>query len=1853
MKTAKGGVGKKGEAPVKKGTVKKKVTKKPVGNAMTKKAPGSPVAGAAKKKPVGVKRQSARMKNTTNANSEKKTETSDDVAICEATDEVMVIESTGDVTAGKNTDEVVVCETPDLTTVEAKNVSEKTLVKEAARETTLGKVHTDTASSDLKEPSDSPSQVATSSGSKGTLDVLSKIENKNSFGNKKEEKILPVTGEKKISGNLGALMANFFSRHREKEKSSTSDSEEKVPAVTAGKENSSNNQGDEAKKEADQQEKSDGGKTSEKPSGKSDDNSVENQERDKAKTPGESNSSGSGDTTSFEKGKNDAEKDCKSEKNELSPEKANVKRPATRKGITTPKTSGKVEEDKQEENECRKVTSSIGALLAGLGSRPEQMPEIKSSPLPKGKNQNPKVDKFPVDENKSDELKVDEPEKVKAKLPKARGSPRAENKDQEKDNVESKKIQSLGSLLAGLGSRKEEFMSPDRQTSSGKNQNPKVDKFPVDENKSDELKVDEPEKVKAKLPKTRGSPRAENKDQEKDNVESKKIQSLGSILAGLGSRKEEFMSPDRQTSSGKNQNPKVDKFPVDENKSDELKVDEPEKVKAKPPKTRGSPRAENKDQEKDNVESKKIQSLGSILAGLGSRKEEFMSPDRQTSSGKNQNPKVDKFPVDENKSDELKVDEPEKVKAKLPKTRGSPRAENKDQEKDNVESKKIQSLGSILAGLGSRKEEFMSPDRQTSSGNSEIPKVDKFSPGENKSDTSKVDKFPDDENKISDVLKFDEPGKQKAKLPKPRGTPRVEDKDQESISVESKKIQSLGSLLAGLGSRKEEFMSPDRQTSSGKMEIPKVDKFSADKNKSDMSEVDKFAADENKSDMPQGDKFPADENKSDGFKVEPEKEKAKLPKSRGTPRVEDEDQKKEYVESKKIQSLGSLLAGLGSRKEEFKSPDTRTSSGKIDTSEVKQFSGDDNKSSSSKLNEPDEKKKIQSLGSVLAGLGKRKEEFKNNDVQTTSDEKKKMQSLGSVLAGLGNRKEEFKNNDVQTTSGQSNVPRMNQFPANESKWGGSKTDEPEKRKGSGPNSKGVSKVEDKSYVEKKKIQSLGSLLAGLGSRKEEFMSSDGYPSSDSRGGSRMSDSNRKFGDFGFVSDKLQRNKKRSWDSSEDNNYENQNFGKSKRMEEPVVKEENDVVFVRGHVPKPKPTEKELANRNKSLERNMTFEQEAERRKTHCLGNLLSSLANRPQSFPDNPPSRSYSDQQSSRGYSDRTSSRGYPDRTSSRGFPDRTSSRGYSDHPRNYSDRSTSRSYDRPPSGGYSDRSSSRSYQDHPSSSNNSYGQDRQWNRGREETDFRKRRRDDGEDSDDDGQDRRWREKDDNKRVPREKKEKEPFDPKKAAEIVKSEEERIEKEYGPGIFSVGFTENRILAFVCEICSVQLTKATLEVHADGMQHLKKKNLWEKKKRIQKAGSEEKVTYAGGRSGWVKVEESEKSASATPSPAPSASAGDGSFGFDGSYGQGGYGYNSQFFKQPPPFGSGRMDMRSGDGFGGPYGVAPVNNPALAIPGHINTAIPPPPPPSAEAPPKPKTAKGGATVSLLQRLDACAVKSDKDLDLAASVISALLKSLKEFNHKRGDTKVIEVLTEIDIKFRSLKPKSTASTYEKPASDSTASAAAGVKPTSSQSGYSYSEPSSAPNYDNLPKDNSSGTWYSQGRGNSSGKSTAAFEAIGSSYSNKSSGSYTTASKYSSQPPPANVPSVSSTGYSQQTAKYTQGTDATSASYYSSSYSAQTDNSMKQTDSKKYMPEKSKDTVGGYYTQPPVISQPGYQGYPDKTGTANVMEIIRSGNEPPPPPPPESNNAHNYGAQGYSSYPPMGYYNLSAPPPNFNPQQY
>ncbi|KAK7063274.1 hypothetical protein SK128_022698 [Halocaridina rubra] len=586
----------------------------------------------------------------------------------------------------------------------------------------------------------------------------------------------------------------------------------------------------------------------------------------------------------------------------------------------------------------------------------------------------------------------------------------------------------------------------------------------------------------------------------------------------------------------------------------------------------------------------------------------------------------------------------------------------------------------------------------------------------------------------------------------------------------------------------------------------------------------------------------------------------------------------------------------------------------------------------------------------------------------------------------------------------------------------------------------------------------------------------------------------------------------------------------------------------------------------------------------------------------------------------------------------------------------------------------------------------RRWNRGRnadgDTFDYgkgqRKRRWDVNNDDDDDDFSRRdwkrdidhdrrgWNEEDEGKI-----KKKQVFDPVKAAEEMKAESEYVDHEYGKGVITVGFTEQRVLAYICEICHIQLNcRGNLEAHCDGIQHLKKKNLWEKRKRFN-----EKSELKRPLPRWVPVEKEESKSSSFPTnvadnmPPYSTvrnNANDGSYqqrdysNSNASYGQDGYDYSrsgcTQSYGEEGYKSTGGYETAKSSDYWG-QNQSDMNAASLT--------------PNREVS-KPAGKQGGATGTLIQRLDACAVKNEKDNELAFSVVSALLKSLKEFHHKLGDTKCIEVLTETDVMFRIMKPKTTdfKGIDKLPEGNENLASSAVNKYSSGVEAASFS--TTVPLKYNASQRNTS-TWYAQRKsepqaGNQAMKSSSALEAVAANYSTKdvygsaknsvqSSSSHST-SGYTSQGAGSITSSVSS-GYSAQvTGSNVVSHATTTTSYptqaplpggyggyilnnpsgygsqgnYTSNYSAYTTSSS--SDQSSTAENGTKDT--GYHTLGATASMVTYPECVNQV--ENMLKVVRASNEPPPP---GTETVPNYHAQ-----PPPSIYKMTAPPPPYTQQK-
>ncbi|KAK7084804.1 hypothetical protein SK128_024822 [Halocaridina rubra] len=235
-------------------------------------------------------------------------------------------------------------------------------------------------------------------------------------------------------------------------------------------------------------------------------------------------------------------------------------------------------------------------------------------------------------------------------------------------------------------------------------------------------------------------------------------------------------------------------------------------------------------------------------------------------------------------------------------------------------------------------------------------------------------------------------------------------------------------------------------------------------------------------------------------------------------------------------------------------------------------------------------------------------------------------------------------------------------------------------------------------------------------------------------------------------------------------------------------------------------------------------------------------------------------------------------------------------------------------------------------------------------------------------------------------------------EWIIEEKKLLVEEYGK-IISMSFDENDRVFFTCEVCNVQCSeKRMLSAHCLGMKHMKKKALLDRK--LQ--GKDTPNTDKSMRKKYNKPQ------------------------WQGKYGDREEGDNNKWrrnrrpnrmydnfggnrnFPPPHPYGPPGFFPQSGPppNFSGPWGPQPPNaynaHPPAAYEGNGNTK---------------SSLTGGDTGSLLQKLANCAVQNEKDSELAINVVIALMKSLKDFNHKRGETRFIEVLTEADLTFKTLK--------------------------------------------------------------------------------------------------------------------------------------------------------------------------------------------------------------------------------------------
>lgn len=473
-------------------------------------------------------------------------------------------------------------------------------------------------------------------------------------------------------------------------------------------------------------------------------------------------------------------------------------------------------------------------------------------------------------------------------------------------------------------------------------------------------------------------------------------------------------------------------------------------------------------------------------------------------------------------------------------------------------------------------------------------------------------------------------------------------------------------------------------------------------------------------------------------------------------------------------------------------------------------------------------------------------------------------------------------------------------------------------------------------------------------------------------------------------------------------------------------------------------------------------------------------------------------------------------------------------------------------------------------------------------------------------------------------------------EWVVEEKRFLIEEFGRKIVTLSFDEKDRFIYTCEICNVECCqRKMLEAHCNGMKHLKKKNLLER--RLQ--GKDVPDTFKVTKSNTQKITKP-----SGPNKPPERDPEE----FKNKWQSNNYynygpGNHPGFYNHPPPF----VPPPGPPGF-------PNGPPPGPPPNYYGPWGPPPPnifntPPPTIVDTKKNTGKdslaGGDTGSLLQKLADCAVKNEKDSELAINVVIALMKSLKDFNHKRGETKFIEVLTEADVTFRvlkTLKPQNKDSDDSAPPVVAAAVADTSLDTNSTATGVSdfvQGTPTSSqtPNY----ADNNQ--YY--GSQNNTGNN-------GYSYNN---GSNFSSPVPTGVPPPPNINPKGGSGYGQDTSQ-----SYGSNQGYSSQGPAGTTNQNSNYSGQNY----SNQGYGSQgYANPSGYSYPGAtqttQSSEDQGGqkvaATNTSQAVSAVPPPPPPPPPPpasttatttDNSTPDFSNYGYAAGYSMGYY--SVPPPAY-----
>ncbi|KAK7075255.1 hypothetical protein SK128_001719 [Halocaridina rubra] len=207
------------------------------------------------------------------------------------------------------------------------------------------------------------------------------------------------------------------------------------------------------------------------------------------------------------------------------------------------------------------------------------------------------------------------------------------------------------------------------------------------------------------------------------------------------------------------------------------------------------------------------------------------------------------------------------------------------------------------------------------------------------------------------------------------------------------------------------------------------------------------------------------------------------------------------------------------------------------------------------------------------------------------------------------------------------------------------------------------------------------------------------------------------------------------------------------------------------------------------------------------------------------------------------------------------------------------------------------------------------------------------------------------------------FDDDHDAEMFTEENEYLTQRYGENVVRVRYTNKGLVGYYCMICDVEMTgEKPLDLHCRGMKHLKKKERRDNPEPFDPLPRIVNKDKKGGERDRPRL---------LPPEAFSRESG------------------NDIGRSSDPHG-GRSRSHSGSG-GGQFGGSS---------GSGGNAL-----------------QGSPTGALLSKLADCSVKSEGDAELATNVISLLLKSLKDYSMKKGESKVAELLLQAELKMSTIK--------------------------------------------------------------------------------------------------------------------------------------------------------------------------------------------------------------------------------------------